>query len=261
MEFTDKDLSELGSAKALLENPSMAARVTHLIGAPIEKGLELLPQKWAEIVNRSTRISLGKALDFAVLTMNKDPADKKAPLTGTHKWIVASTGAVGGAFGLLSLPLELPVSTVVMLRSIADIAKSEGEDLALLETRLACLEVFALGGRSPRDDAVETGYFTVRAALARAVTEASRFIAQKGLAQKGAPAMVRLITAIGSRFSMVVSQKIALQAVPFMGAAGGALINTLFMDHFQDMARGHFTIRRMERVHGTEKVRLMYEGL
>jgi hypothetical protein len=260
MEFTDKDLSELRRAKALLENPSMAARVTHLIGAPIEKGLEFLPQKWAEIVNRSTRISLGKALDFAVLTMNQDPADK-APLTKTHKWIVASTGAVGGAFGLLSLPLELPVSTVVMLRSIADIAKSQGEDLALLETKLACLEVFALGGRSRMDDAVETGYFTVRAALARAVTEASRFIAQKGLVQKGAPAMVRLIAAIGSRFSMVVSQKIALQAVPFMGAAGGALINTLFMDHFQDMARGHFTIRRMERIHGTEKVRLLYEGL
>jgi hypothetical protein len=36
--------------------------------------------------------------------------------------------ASGGAFGLASLPIELPVSTIIMLRSIADIARSEGEN-------------------------------------------------------------------------------------------------------------------------------------
>ena len=51
----------------------------------------------------------------------------------------------------------------------------------------------------------------------------------------------------------------AAQAVPVIGAAGGALINTLFMDHFQDMAHGHFTVRRLERKYGEEVVKLAYE--
>jgi len=39
---------------------------------------------------------------------------------------------------------------------------------------------------------------------------------------------------------------------------GGAVINTLFIEHFQTMARGHFMVRRLERVHGAEAVRLAY---
>jgi len=46
-----------------------------------------------------------------------------------HKMFVATSGAVGGAFGLPALTVELPVSTITMLRSIADIARSEGEKI------------------------------------------------------------------------------------------------------------------------------------
>jgi hypothetical protein len=72
---------------------------------------------------------------------------------------------------------------------------------------------------------------------------------------------VRLITLIASRFGVVVSQKAAAQLVPVIGAAGGALINTIFIGHYQDMARGHFIVRRLERAHGAEPVRLAYEKL
>lgn len=64
-----------------------------------------------------------------------------------HKSIAVLAGAAGGAFGIASLPVELPFSTTIMLRSIADIARAEGLDLADPKTALACLEVFALGGR------------------------------------------------------------------------------------------------------------------
>jgi len=130
----------------------------------------------------------------------------------------------------------LPVSTVLMLRSIADIARSEGEDIKSIETKLACLEVFALGGRSPSDDAAEAGYFAVRAILAREVSEVAKFITQKGLVEE-APVVVRLIAAIASRFGTAVSEKVAAQIVPVVGGVGGALVNILFIDHFQDVAR------------------------
>jgi hypothetical protein len=175
--------------------------------------------------------------------------------------LAATSGAVGGAFGLPALTVELPVSTIIMLRSIADIARSEGEKIKTLEAKLACLEVFALGGKSPGDDSTETGYFVMRAAFAREVSEAAKYIAKKGVAEKGAPAIARFINTIASRFGVNVSEKIAAQAVPLIGAAGGALINTIFIDHFQDMARGHFIVRRLERVYGTDEVKRQYEKL
>ena len=79
------------------------------------------------------------------------------------------------------------------------------------------------------------------------------------MSKSGAPALLRLITLIASRFGIVVSQKTAAQMVPVLGAAGGALINTLFIGHYQDMARGHFIVRRLEKIHGSEPVRIAYE--
>ena len=48
-----------------------------------------------------------------------------------HKVLAGTSGGIGGAFGLAALPIELPVSTTIILRSIADIARSEGHDLSL----------------------------------------------------------------------------------------------------------------------------------
>lgn len=42
------------------------------------------------------------------------------------------------------------------------------------------------------------------------------------------------------------------------GAFGGAAITMLFIDHFQDIGRGHFIVRRLERLHGQEEVRQIY---
>jgi hypothetical protein len=121
--------------------------------------------------------------------------------------------------------------------------------------------VFALGGRAKDDDAAESGYFVVRAGLASAVGEAAKFLAEKGSSKNGAPALVRLITVLGARFGVVVSEKAAAQAVPILDAAGGAAINTIFMAHFQDMARGHFVVRKLERRDGEEAVKSAYETL
>ena len=259
MPMSQNELEDLKYAKELLENPGLAARITDALGTAIDKGFELLPAKWSEMVQQITKESLRKALEFAVMTMDDRP--RVSSWSFLHKMLAATSGAVGGAFGLPALAAELPVSTIIMLRSIADIARSEGEKIKTLEAKLACLEVFALGGKSPGDDATETGYFVVRAAFAREVSEAVKYITKRGLAEKGAPAISRFITTIASRFGVNVSEKFAAQAVPLIGAAGGALINTIFIDHFQDMARGHFIVRRLERVYGIEEVQRQYEEL
>jgi hypothetical protein len=256
MTIHEDDLSDLKRAKQLLENPGVAAKITNLIGTPIEKGFELLPDKWNKNIGEVTNVVLRKAANAATFTMKNTPGNESSDIK--HKFIVAASGGLGGFFGLPALAIELPISTTIMLRSIADIARSEGENVNDIETKIACIEVFAFGGPSDSDDATESGYFTVRAALARAVSEVSKHIAGKGLSQEGAPVLARLIVSVAERFSIQVSEKAAAQAVPAIGAAGGALINSLFIDHFQDMARGHFIVRRLESKYGQDLVKEAY---
>ena len=170
-------------------------------------------------------------------------------------------GGVGGAFGIAALPFELPVTTTIIMRSIADIARSEGEDLSEAASRFACLEVFAMGGPSLEDDATESGYFAVRMALAQAVSEAAKYMAKRVVVEDSAPVIVRLLAQVATRFNTVVGEKIMAQGVPVVGALGGATINVLFIEHFQDMARGHFIVRRLERRYGEAEVRKAYAAI
>ena len=259
MSLTEKDLTGLRKAKQLLENPGYAVKLTNLVGKPIEKGMALLPKNWSSVVNKAVNISLNKALVFAVKTMNQTTSggSKEAH----HRIGAAVSGGVGGLFGFSSLVFELPISTMIMLRSIADIARDEGENVKSAETQLACLEVFALGGNSKSDDMADTGYYAVRTALAKLMNEAAKYIAEKGVIEEGAPVVVKFIMRIASRYGIIVSEKVAAGAVPVLGAISGATINTIFINHFQDMARGHFTVRRLERKYGEELIKSEYDKI
>ena len=259
MSLETEDLKQLQHAKILLENPGIAAKLTDFIGTPIEGAFKLLPKGWNSKISDIVQTSLTKAADAALFTM-KDCADEESS-NWWHKLAAATSGGVGGFFGLAGVGVELPISTTIMLRSIADIARSEGENLKSDDTKKACIEVFALGGKSKSDDASESGYFAVRTLLARSVAEASEFLLEKTIAEEGAPALVRLIATVSTRFGIQVSEKVAAQAVPVIGAAGGAAINLMFIDHFQDMGRGHFIVRRLERKYGAECIKATYESL
>ncbi|MCC7376723.1 MAG: EcsC family protein [Verrucomicrobiales bacterium] len=253
------ELADLRRAKSLLTSPGAAIRFANVLGSPIERGLKLLPSGATHIIQRASQAALKRALHVALASLKDRPAD--TPDNRRHRWLVGASGAVGGAFGLAALVVELPISTTLILRSIADIARSQGHDLNTIETRLACLEVFALGGSSQGDNAADSAYWAVRAALARLVTEAVGAISGRGLAAESAPAMVRLLTALAARFGVVVSEQAAAKAVPIVGAAAGAAINVVFMEHFQRMAEGHFIVRRLERRYGTDRVRRLYDSL
>ncbi len=250
---------ELIEAIILLENPGLAAKITTLIGMPIEKGLEMLPDSFRGKVMEVTKSALLRATEAAVFTL-KDKS-KESSSNRWHKLGAAVSGGVGGFFGLTAMAIELPVSTTVMLRSIADIARSEGEDLSDPNTKLACLEVFALGGRSNEDDKVDSGYLAVRTGLAQSIKNAGQYATSKLISDETAPMVLKIITKIAERFSIQVTEKAAAQAIPAIGAIGGAVVNTLFIDHYQDMAKGHFTVRRLERIHGKELVQARYEEL
>jgi len=294
----DEDAENLRMAHRLMENPGLVAKLSNLIGEPIEAGLKSLPEKVSKTISAAVEKAIYAALNVALKTMDHDTRenkdDSKAPswwqkaasaaggvVGGAfgaesdvpevnagppkasnfwHKAASATSGAVGGAFGLAAVAIELPISTTIMMRSIADIARSEGENLSDHDAQVACVEVLAFGGKSKSDDGAEVGYFAVRQAMAAAVTDAVTYLAKGGTDTAG-PALVQLIRQIAQRFGVVVSEKAVAQLIPIIGAASGAAINTLFIDHFQDMARGHFTMRRLERKYGTSFIQAEYERL
>lgn len=257
-QLSAEHLNNLREAKLILENPGFAIKASNLIGKPVEKGIELLPATWQDKVGEFTRDALMVALKGALLTMGKDAS---ACYPWWHKVAATVTGAAGGFFGLPALAVELPVSTTIMCRSIADIARSHGECLEDVRTKLACIEVFALGGPQAADNASETTYFAMRAALGRAVTEATEYLAAHTVAEEGAPALVRLVVIVAARFQVQVTEKAAAQAIPILGAMFGGAVNYLFIDHFQDMSRGHFAVRSLERIYGPEIVKSTYERI
>jgi EcsC protein family len=254
----EDDLEALRAAVEALEHPGLAARLAEIAGKPIELFNRALPETASKAIATATTQALNTALRMALRTMQNEP---KAASSYLHKALAATSGAVGGSFGLAALPIELPISTVIMLRSIGDIARTEGEDLHDPETALSCLQVFALGGLKGEADAANSGYFAARGLLAKSVAEAARFIVDRGVVAEGGPLLVRLISQIASRFGVVVTQKLGAQAVPVIGALGGAAVNYAFIDHFQEIARAHFTVRRLERWYGKDVVQRAYERL
>ncbi len=254
--LSSSDREQLRQAKLLLENPGLAVRIADMVGKPMDIAVDNLPVSVRDKVLDISEKALSKAFDAALLTMSSSPQSSSSE--GWHKIMAMVTGGVSGAFGLPALAVELPLTTTVILRSIADIARSEGEDISSVETKLAALEVFALGGPSADDDQGAVGYFTVRAALSQAINDAARHVATRGLSREGAPALVAFIAAVSRRFGIVVSEKVVAQSLPIIGSVGGAVLNTLFMSHFQDMARGHFIVRRLERKYGKEHIEKLY---
>jgi hypothetical protein len=265
--MTPDDLATLERAVAALERPSFAARASNVLGRQLANAGKLLPAPVSAVVTRVSGAALRTAMHMALASLRYGPAPAGLETRHFNRALAAASGAVGGAFGLASLPIELPVSTTLMLRAIADVAESEGENLGRPEAALACLEVFALGGASGGPgatsgaDLTESGYFAMRGLLARSISEAATYLAQRSVVDEAAPVLLRLVSQIAGRFGVVVSQKLAAQAVPAIGAFGGAAVNLAFTQHFQSLARGHFSVRRLERAYSPQLVRAEYERI
>lgn len=264
MDLTTNELTTLEDAYAKLENPSLAIRISSAVGMPVEAVTRELGKRAPDVIVETVSKSTHKALEMVLQSSMRSIKGKEQTSASPrlHTAAAMTTGAVAGFFGLETLIVELPLTTGIMFRSIADIARAEGESPTDPETFLNCMQVFAMGSReSKADDAAETSYYGVRVALSKAVTDALQYVAAHGMGGATAPALVRLISALASRFGIVVTQKAMAQTIPVIGAIGGGLVNTVFISHFQDMARGHFAIRALERKYGATMVQDAYQQL
>ncbi|MSQ81928.1 MAG: EcsC family protein [Myxococcales bacterium] len=270
------DLRAIAAAADYLENPRFLMRVADLVGRPAEALLKRLPDRAHRAMAKAVDAAMHKALDLAIGSLHSGAHGSPS----LHSAGAAALGGVAGFFGLPGLAVELPLSTALMLRSIAAIAHSQGADLSDPGVRLECLTVLALGGQMPSPidvevqgshetahlDAMDSAYWTARLGLAVALRQAASHVATSGAARltatdlaKGSSAAVgKLLAKVAARFQIVVSEKSVAQAVPVAGAVAGAALNAAFAEHFNEVARHHFGLRRLERQCGEAAVRKAY---
>ena len=241
-------------AALFLEHPSFLVRATNILGKPIESALNRLPEKAKIKIAKVSSASLSKALAYATQSISRGGT---ASDTG-HMLLTGASGAIGGFFGLAALPFELPLTTVMMLRSIAAIADEFGFDLDDPYVQMDCLSVFSMGSPSPDDDSLNSSYFASRVAMARFIDEAAQFLAKKTAKDISHPVLMRFVAAVASRFEIVLTEKAAAQSIPIVGAVTGAILNSSFTSHFNSVARYHFGLKALEKRYGSELIRSEY---
>lgn len=246
------DHAALVAAFARLEHPGLAVRLSAMLGTPVARGYDLLPRDWREALQARIDRAMATALAVALRDL------ETAPPPSRQRTRLMALGAAGGLLGWPALVVELPATTVMLLRAIAAAAREEGEDLTTADAKIACFEVFALGGPREGDDDAELGFYELRAAAALHLTglRPNAFTAPAEL-----PAVAAFLRAVARRFGVVMGEKAAAQAVPLLGAGAGAAINALFFEHFREVALGHFALRRLERHYGEDVVRAAYAEL
>jgi len=256
-----------------MHNISWAMRNVNKIGDTVETGMTFVPVKVLVKLQSITQIALLKIIKANLLTIQKNKTFKK-PSKLTYKSIVTGSGALSGFFGATTgfgtaiFASELTLTTKFIMRTIMDIARSEGEDIYTLEGQMACLQVFALGGESKGDDSLETSYYTTRIAMNSALNNLSATGVKvgletliKGASTLGSGALSNFVSKIATRLSLLISEKFLAQALPIVGAIGGGGLNYIFVEHFQKMATAHFTIKRLERFYGEAQVKQAYDKI
>ncbi len=189
-----------------------------------------------------------------------------------HVTAAAILGGIGGAFGFAALPIELPFTTLVILRSIAAIARDSDADLNDPGTRLECISVLSLGGPSTSDDAMDSSYLTSRVGLALLIRDASGFLVGKSstqigealAARGGARGDARLVSAVANRFgSFALADLASAEMVPDRGRLGRRRAQRILREFFQPNRVSTTTsagLRRLERIYGEQVVQDLYRA-
>jgi hypothetical protein len=200
-----------------------AIGIVTFLGGQVEDVLGRLPAATRARIDAAVRVALRSAYGAAQASQSRRASGERL-----HRGAAVAFGAAGGLGGLPTALAELPVTTTMLLRSIQEIARTHGEDLAAEETRLACLHVLGAGGPLAEDDGTDFAFLGARITLT-------------------GPALNRLIAQVAPRLLAVLGPRLAAMSVPALGAIAGAGTNFAFVRYYQEMAHVHFGLRRLVR--------------
>lgn len=274
LELNQDEAAFLVAAEQFFSNPGKMARLLAWAGRPAEAMHARLPEAVKATITSASELAIRKAMLAAIRTLPKTTGEEglntalnvslilpgeSVRSSRLHRTLASISGAAGGFFGLPALAIELPVTTVLILRAITDQARLFGHDISSIETQLECLMVFAMA--TAATDAPVARYYLARASLIGVLREAAAVggvMATKDLivgVEKGTlPIFAKLVTSISEKFQIRVSQKFVAESLPLVGAVGGGALNYAFTDYFVSAARFHFGVRALEKKHGQRQI-------
>lgn len=226
--FPELEIAELAKRARTAGGPLIT--LLNRIGGTLEDRMNLLPAGLRRQVDAVTLVSLERA--FAAARLGRHAPDigpAGAPL------MAALAGAAGGAGGLATAVAELPVTVTLILHTIRSVAEAEGFDPDDDHIRAEILRVFASGSPMGGDDGVNTAFIGARLTLSGA-------------------ALNQMVARFAPKIAAALSQKLAAQAVPVLGAISGAALNTAFLRHYRELARIRFRLLRLAQTHDPERV-------
>ena len=201
---------------------NLGIQILNMVGEQAESLLDRLP--------KGTRDRLGEATERALQSAMQAAHRSRDVFTETPGWwsraLSTAMGGMGGMGGLPTALAELPITTTVLLRAIQDVAVEHGFDPAEPGVQYDCIQVFAAAGPLDHDDGSDLAFLTTRVAVTGTAVQA-------------------LIARVAPRLGAVLSQKLAAQTVPVLGAAAGAATNYIYTSYYQQMAHIHFGLRRL----------------
>jgi len=226
----DLEVELTGLAHAYNRANGPLLRLVNRLGGGIEAQMRLLPDFLRVEIERAVTVALTKAHGVAAV-------GRFAPNLGRRgaTFAAMATGAAGGAAGLAGSLVELPVTITVMMHAIRAEAAAAGFDPDDPAVRLTCLEVFAAGSPLRGDDGVNTAFMSARMAVAGGGFQ-------------------RILAVVVPRMTLILGEKLALQAVPILGAVTGAALNAMFLNYYREVARVRFRLLRLAETHGAEAV-------
>ena len=142
-----------------LENPGLTAQLTSLLGTPIEYGLKKLPRKVNEKLGSVIEGALLKVARSATATLRgkRQRSTSGEPFASALAPPFPVASALFGRWRCWSRCRSPPASSSVP----SPTSRAGGESIKDMDTLMACIEVFALGGKSASDDASESGCYAV----------------------------------------------------------------------------------------------------
>lgn len=270
--LNELDFADLRLAKSNLENIGSIMKGINKVGSSIESGINYLPEKQQKWLSKNVSNILFKILKSNIKTIENNKTFNTSS-DSTFKAIVGLSGIGSGFFGSFNILgssifiSELYFSTRIMMRSILEIARREGEDIYDIDTQLACIQVFALGGNSTAENTANSPYYSTRKAMAKALDDANDYLKKYGVKEIKEMSMyntnpvLMMIGLIATRLTIQITEKFISRAVPIVGAASGGALNYLYIEHYQKIAKGHFVVRRLERENNKDVVQDAYNTI
>lgn len=238
MEIAPLDEAARDAIAALVARQNAAngvlMKTVNYVGGQVEGSMKVLPDGVRDRIDQGARFALEKSFNLAAKTRT-GPLGRRLGTDRLHRVLGTISGAIGGVAGVGTALTELPFATTIIFRSVQAVAEEYGEDPQSAETRMECLAVFGSGGPGDADDGVDTSFFGARLSLT-------------------GPALQSLIARVAPRFATLLSQKLASQSVPVLGAIAGAGTNYAFVDYYISMAHVHFGLRQLMRAYDPEAV-------